>query len=87
MGQFDKIILFSGDSDFVYLVKEIQKRGVYTTVISPQLRTAKELRKQADQFLDLRDCDFVIKKAPIRGAHNNLSTADIIYQRKIKKSR
>lgn len=64
IGQYETIVLFSGDSDFVYLVSELQKRKVYTIVISPQWRTAKELRKQADQFVDLRDCDFVIKKAP-----------------------
>lgn len=64
MNQFNKFILFSGDSDFVYLVSQLQKREIYTIVISPQWRTAKELRKQADEFIDLRDCDFAIKKAP-----------------------
>lgn len=75
IGQFDKFVLFSGDSDFVYLVSELQKRSVHVMVISPQWRTAKELRKQADKFIDLRDCEFVIKKPPFGGAHNNLSTA------------
>lgn len=75
IGQFDKFVLFSGDSDFVYLIVELQKRGINVTVISPQWRTAKELRKQADKFIDLRDCEFVMKKPPYGGAHNNLSTA------------
>lgn len=75
IGQFDKLILFSGDSDFVYLISQLQKRGVSTTVISPQWRTAKELRKQSNEFIDLRNCEFVMKKPPYGGAHNNLSTA------------
>lgn len=87
MNQFNKLILFSGDSDFVYLVKELQKRNIYTIVISPQWRTAKELRKQADEFIDLRECEFAIKKPPKGGAHNNLSTASTIYQKMKKKSR
>lgn len=76
IGQFDKLILFSGDSDFVYLISQLQKRGVSTTVISPQWRTAKELREQADEFIDLRNCEFVMKKPPYGGAHDNLSTAE-----------
>ncbi len=75
INQFDKLILFSGDSDFVYLISQLQKRGISATVISPQWRTAKELRKQADQFIDLRNCEFVMKKPPYGGAHNSLSTA------------
>lgn len=85
--QFDKLFLFSGDSDFVYLVSQLQKRGISVTVISPLWRTAKELRKQADVFLDLRYCDFVKKKLPFGSAHNNLSTAKEIYHKKKKKSR
>lgn len=86
IGQFNRLILFSGDSDFVYLISELQKKGVSTIVISPQWRTAKELRKQADEFIDLRNCEFVMKKPPYGGAHNNLSTARKIYHKKGKKS-
>lgn len=75
IGQFDKLVLFSGDSDFVYLIIQLQKRRVSTIIVSPQWRTARELRKQADQFIDLRDCQFVTKKPPRGGAHDNLSTA------------
>lgn len=64
MNKFNKFILFSGDSDFVYLVLQLQRRGIYTTIISPGWRTAKELKKQADEFIELKDCDFVVKKAP-----------------------
>lgn len=64
IGKFNKFVLFSGDSDFVYLVWQLQKRGIYTITISPGWRTAKELKKQTDEFIELKDCDFVVKKAP-----------------------
>lgn len=53
----DHIILFSGDGDFRRLVEAVQRRGVRTTVIStirsnpPMI--ADELRRQADNFIEL----------------------------------
>lgn len=52
-------ILFSGDSDFRRLVEAVQRKGVRVTVIS-SIRTsppmiADELRRQADQFVELGD--------------------------------
>ena len=52
-----RIFLFSGDGDFCRLVKAIQGRGRQVTVVS-SLRTnapmiADELRRQADEFLEL----------------------------------
>ena len=52
-------ILFSGDSDFRRLVEAVQRRGVRVTVVS-SIRTsppmiADELRRQADQFVELGD--------------------------------
>jgi uncharacterized LabA/DUF88 family protein len=51
--------LFSGDSDFRRLVEAVQRRGVRVTVIS-SIKTsppmiADELRRQADQYLELAD--------------------------------
>jgi len=82
IGEIDTLILFSGDSDFVYLIIQLQKRGVRTITISPVFRTARELKKQADKFIDLRNCDFVKKKPLFRGAHNSLATAKKIYHKK-----
>ncbi|TSC86878.1 MAG: hypothetical protein G01um10147_753 [Microgenomates group bacterium Gr01-1014_7] len=86
IGKYETMILFSGDSDFVYLVSQLKKSSITTTVISPQWRTARELKKVADTFIDLRECDFVIKKPPFGGAHNSLSTAKAIYNKKGEKS-
>lgn len=64
IGRYETMVLFSGDSDFVYLIAQLKKRDITTRVISPQWRTARELRKEANVFIDLRNCDFVVKKAP-----------------------
>jgi uncharacterized LabA/DUF88 family protein len=57
--KIDHAVLFSGDSDFRRLVEAVQRRGVRVSVIS-SIRTAPpmvadELRRQADQFIDLAD--------------------------------
>ena len=55
----DHAVLFSGDSDFRRLVEAVQRRGVRVTVVS-SIRTsppiaADDLRRQADQFLELAE--------------------------------
>src|SRR3954452_7028802 len=55
----DHVVLLSGDGDFRRLVEAVQRRGVRVTVVST-IRTqppmiADELRRQADQFIDLSD--------------------------------
>jgi uncharacterized LabA/DUF88 family protein len=57
--RMDHAVLFSGDSDFRRLVEAVQRQGVRVTVISSVRTTppmaADELRRQADQFLDLAE--------------------------------
>ena len=53
----DHIMLFSGDGDFRRLIEAVQRKGVRVTVVStvktaPPM-VADELRRQADNFLDL----------------------------------
>lgn len=55
----DKVILFSGDGDFRALVEAVQAEGVHVTVVStiktqPRM-IADELRRQADEFVELED--------------------------------
>ncbi len=57
----DHIVLFTGDGDFRALVAALQMKGKRVTVIST-LQTqpamvADELRRQADQFVDLADLE------------------------------
>ena len=53
------IMLFSGDGDFRRLIEAVQRKGVRTTVVSTMKSNppmvADELRRQADNFLDLAD--------------------------------
>lgn len=56
-GFIDHMILFSGDGDFRSLVEAVQRRGVRVSVVStvtthPPM-VADELRRQADEFVDL----------------------------------
>ena len=55
----DHIMLFSGDGDFRRLVDAVQRKGVRVTVVStikaqPPM-VADELRRQADNFIELLD--------------------------------
>jgi uncharacterized LabA/DUF88 family protein len=62
----DHVVLFSGDGDFRRLVEAVQRKGIRVTVIST-LRTsspmiADELRRQADNFTELRDLAPLIRR-------------------------
>ena len=57
----DHIVLFSGDGDFRSLVAALQQKGKRVSVVST-LQTqppmvADELRRQADQFVDIADLE------------------------------
>ncbi|MEZ5900523.1 MAG: NYN domain-containing protein [Hyphomicrobium sp.] len=57
----DHIVLFSGDGDFRSLVSALQQKGKRVSIVST-LQTqppmvADELRRQADQFIDLADLE------------------------------
>ena len=55
--KLDHMILFSGDGDFRRLVDAVQRRGKRVTVVSTMRSqppmSADELRRQADQYIDL----------------------------------
>jgi uncharacterized LabA/DUF88 family protein len=62
----DHVVLFSGDGDFRRLVEAVQRRGRRVTVVST-LRSqppmiADELRRQADNFVDLADLQSTIAR-------------------------
>src|SRR5439155_16093483 len=64
----DHVVLFTGDGDFRALVAALQMRGCRISVVST-LQTqppmvADELRRQADQFIDLADLESQIARDP-----------------------
>ena len=66
--ELDHVVLFTGDGDFRALVAAMQMRGRRVSVVST-LQTqppmvADELRRQADQFIDLADLERLIGRDP-----------------------
>src|SRR5690242_10083132 len=64
----DHIVLFSGDGDFRSLISAVQAKGRRTSVVStlttrPPM-VADELRRQADQFVDLAELREEIGRDP-----------------------
>jgi uncharacterized LabA/DUF88 family protein len=57
----DHLIIFSGDGDFRSLVESLQYKGRRVTVVSTLVTQppmiADELRRQADQFIELADME------------------------------
>lgn len=65
--RIDHAVLFSGDGDFRRLVEAVQRRGVRVTVVStvksqPPM-ASDDLRRQADDFIDLADLSSIIGRA------------------------
>jgi uncharacterized LabA/DUF88 family protein len=63
----DHIVIFSGDGDFRRLVEAVQRRGVRASVVSTMRSNppmvADELRRQADNFIELADLANLIARA------------------------
>jgi uncharacterized LabA/DUF88 family protein len=64
----DHLVLFSGDGDFRPLAEAVQRRGVRVTVVStiasqPPI-VADELRRQADDFVDIIELQPFIGRDP-----------------------
>lgn len=66
--RIDHVVLFSGDGDFRPLVESLQRQGVRVSVVStirsqpPMI--ADELRRQADNFIELDELREVIGRPP-----------------------
>ena len=64
----DHIVLFSGDGDFRPLIESVQRNGVRVSVVStirsnpPMI--SDELRRQADNFIELDELRDVIGRPP-----------------------
>jgi len=78
----DHVILFSGDGDFRRLVEVVQRKGVKVSVVSTVKSSppmaADELRRQADQFIELQDLAPEISRAhQPRQDHDNHQDDDL----------
>jgi uncharacterized LabA/DUF88 family protein len=63
----DHVILFSGDGDFRRLVEAVQRRGLRVSVVSTTKSSppmvADELRRQADEFIELNELGPMIARS------------------------
>jgi uncharacterized LabA/DUF88 family protein len=89
----DHLVLFSGDGDFRALVEAVQRKGRRVTVVSTMKSqppmTSDDLRRQADNFVDLADLGNIIGRPqanrnplprfvtdPVRGAERDQDDED-----------
>lgn len=67
-GHIDHAVLFSGDGDFKPLVEALQRKGVRvsvcSTIRSQPPMISDDLRRQADNFIDLEDLREVVGRPP-----------------------
>lgn len=54
LSDFGTLVLFSGDSDFHYLIKFLKKKGKKVIVISSRYHVSRELVESADKYIDLK---------------------------------
>lgn len=80
----DHVVLFSGDGDFRCVIEAVQRKAVRATVVSTIRSTppmiADELRRQADQFVDLQDLEPSISRIHSGregGRHSDEDDADV----------
>jgi uncharacterized LabA/DUF88 family protein len=78
--RLDHVVLFSGDGDFRRLVEAVQRKGVRVSIVS-SIRTqppmiADELRRQADNFIELQDLMPQIQRNIDRSVERNGDRAE-----------
>lgn len=54
MSKYDTLILFSGDSDFDYLVQLLRKNGKRVIAVSSRYHISKELIESCNKYIDLK---------------------------------
>jgi uncharacterized LabA/DUF88 family protein len=77
----DHVILFSGDGDFRRLVEAVQRKGlrvsVVSTIKSSPPMVADELRRQADDFIELAELAPLIARNPSERAPRAAGNGDL----------
>jgi len=54
MNKYDSLLLFSGDSDFDYLVRFLRRNGKRVVVVSSKHHISKELISSCNKYVDLK---------------------------------
>ena len=70
----DHYVIFSGDGDFISLVKALQRRGKRITIVSTSQTSppilSDELRRSADEYIDLNDIRDIVGRPVGVGSHS-----------------
>jgi uncharacterized LabA/DUF88 family protein len=59
---YDTFILFSGDSDFKYLIEILKGKNKRIIVVSSKYHVSRELVEAANKYIDLKELEPFIKK-------------------------
>jgi uncharacterized LabA/DUF88 family protein len=51
---YETLVLFSGDSDFDYMIKRLRKKGKKVVVVSSRYHISKELIESCNRYIDLK---------------------------------
>lgn len=63
--RLDHIVLFSGDGDFTCLLRAVQRQGCRVTIVSTLKVTADDLRRQTDNYIELKDILPFVRRARV----------------------
>lgn len=88
--QVEHIVIFSGDGDFRRLVEAVQRKGVRVSVVSTMRSqppmVADELRRQADNFIELQDIANVISRSRDSGQGGQAGNQPNVAQSQLKEA-
>ena len=62
IGQFDTLVLFSGDSDFDYLIRRLRAKEKKVIVISTKYHISKELIENSSKYIDIKRMRSLIER-------------------------
>jgi len=62
IGQFDTLVLFSGDSDFDYLIRRLRAKEKKVVVISTKYHISKELIENSNKYIDINRMRSLIER-------------------------
>jgi uncharacterized LabA/DUF88 family protein len=60
--KFDTLVLFSGDSDFDYLIRKLRAKDKNVIVVSTKHHISKELIESSNKYIDLKKLRNLIEK-------------------------
>jgi len=60
--KFETLVLFSGDSDFHYLIRKLRGKGKRVIVISTKYHVSRELVESGNKYIDLKHLKKLIKR-------------------------